>query len=309
MLINPYRFAAAGGGGGSGAHAYWRIRVTTNNGDGSNTAVGKVYMYADYGRINQAVGGTAIASDAGASGNVPGLSFDYTNLGSRWVATTTVPVYLGYHFSTAIALNGIMLRAIDTEFDQLPVDFTIDYSDDGAAWTTAWTVTGVTWANEAYESKWFWNPTYAPSYSGSPIAPARYWSVLTISHTADTFSCAELKLPTVPGGASVTSGGTAIADNSAFGAAANAFDGNNTTFWAPTSAVHYIGYDFGAGNEKAIAEMRWKSRSAGVPGQNPKRGEVRFSSDGAVWQPAWIMYDGVTWTDGMEKTFTDPFYV
>lgn len=311
-LVNPFMSFGAGGGGtpGAGAHAYWRINVTDNNGDATFVGVGTLEMYSSKGRLNRCVGGTPIASAAGQFGNILGNAFD-DDVNSQW-ADAKAGAWIGYQFSTAQDIVGVHMRDKGGGQNTLmPRDFQVQCSDDGTTWATRYSVSGADFVTPGnFNGKWFWDPSYAPAYSGSPIAPARYWRVRCFLHTADTFSCAELSLATAPAGATVTTGGTAIANNQTFGAASNAFDANTTTFWAPSNAVgQYLGYDFGAVTPRAIAEMKWRSRSAGVPGQNPVRGVVCFSSDNVNWSSAWEMYDGVTWTDGMQKTFTDPLYV
>lgn len=311
VLVNPFISFPAGGGADDTAHDYWRVLITTNNGDASFVAVGSLEMFLDYERFNKCRGGTPIASAAGQFGNVTANAFDQ-DVTTQWAEFKTGADWIGYHFASAVNLKGIMIRSKGASQGALmPQNFNVQWSDNGSSWTTRWSVTGadfVTGGN--YKGIWFWDPLYSPSYSGSPITAARYWRFVSFYHTADTHSCAELTMATAPAGSTVTTGGTAIASNSSFGAAANAFDGNNTTFWAPSSPDgQWIGYDFGSGNNKSIAEMKWRSRSAGVPGQNPGRGVIQYSIDNTDWNSAWEAYDGVTWTDGMVKTFTDPLYV
>lgn len=300
----------AGGTGTPGLHSYWRINITANNGDGSNVSVGKVYMFSDFDRINKCVGGTPVASAGGVFGNVTAHSFDYAdvNINSLWIEAGTTG-YIGYHFAAPVEINGIFVRARNTGLTMQLKDFSIDYSDDGSTWFTAWSETGVLFP-DIHDGKFSWNPAFAPSYTGSKITAVRYWRFNCYVHTADTYSCAEQEWALTPAGTDETGSGTFLASDATFGAATNAFDNNAATFWAPiNSNFEFLGYDFGSGNNKAHAEVRWKSRSSGVPGQNPKVGEVQFSSDNALWQPGWICKDGVTWTDGMQKTFLDPHYV
>lgn len=309
-LVNPYSFAAPMVL--SGPHPYWRILITTNNGDATFVGVGKLEMYTGYGRVDQCVGGTPIGSGPGQFGNTLIAAFDEA-ADTQWAENKTGNDWIGYQFASPVEIRGIHMRDKGASQNALmPQNFQVQCSDDGSTWSTRWTVTGANFVTGGnWNGKWFWDPGWAPAgYTGSPIAPARYWRFRCFYHTADTFSCAELYMPIVPAGASVTAGGVALADDQSFGAASNAFDGNISNFWAPGNvAGRYIGYDFGVGITKAIAEMRWKSRSAGVPGQNPVRGVIGFSSDNVKWHSAWEAYDGVTWTDGMLKTFTDPLYV
>lgn len=299
-----------GGGGGAGAHSYWRINITANNGDGGNVTSGKVYMFASADRINQCTSGTPVGSGGGVFGNVLANSFDYAdaNYANVWIEGGTSG-YIGYHFAAPVEIVGVMVRARNAGLTQMLKDFTIDYSDDGSSWNTAWSESGKTFT-QVFQCLFSWNPSYVPAHTGSPITAARYWRTTCHVHTADTYSCAEQTYALVPADPTATGSGTATSHNDGFGADDNAYDGNTSTFWAPNNTqFEWLGYDFGSGNNKAIAEMRWKSRSVGAPGQNPLIGEVQFSSDASTWQPGWSINDGVTWTDGMEKTFTDPFYI
>lgn len=287
---------------------YWRVRATQNNGDSFTTLGSRLEMFAGFDRINlSTASASAAGSSAGVFGNVVANAFD-DDVTTKWAVTETGNDWLSYDFGTTVQINGIRLQCPPTQAAVMARDFDVQSSPDNSTWTTEWSVTAQSWSD--YEAKFFWRPGYAPSYSGSPLTAARHWQVQCWSHSADTFSCAELIMATAPAGSQQASGGTAVASNANFGAAANAFDGNNATFWAPTSvAGQTIGYDFGSGVTKKLAELRWKSRNVGSPGQNPVRASIRFSFDGSLWHPFMETYTGVAWTDNEERSFTDPLYI
>lgn len=91
-------------------------------------------------------------------------------------------------------------------------------------------------------------------------------------------------------GPNVCRGGTAISggDNGGY-PAANAFDGNTTTWWVSsqvtpgTANVANIGYDFGVGNTKAIRKVaiNQPSSSAGMASA-----KIQYSDNGAAWTDA-----------------------
>lgn len=290
------------------AHRYWRVLISENNGSLFTTLGAILQMFAGYDRINLALSNAqCAASDAGVFGNVTAGLFD-DDVTSKWAVAETGADWVSYDFGAPVAINGCRLQCPPTQDALMARDFAIQYSDDNASWLTLWSETGQVWVD--YEGRFFWNPGYAPSYSGSPLTPARYWRVRCWTHTADTFTCAELIMAIAAAGSQQASGGSAFASNADFGAAANAFDANAATFWAPASAAgQSLGYDFGLGVTKALAEMRWKSRSAGAAGQNPQRATIEFSFDGALYHPLLETYNGVAWSDGEERTFADPYFL
>ena len=108
------------------------------------------------------------------------------------------------------------------------------------------------------------------------MAAHRYWRIR--SPTADPYGLSEVEMRTVTGGPDVTTGGTAIASAFYTGGGgfppSNAFDNNNATLWTTFTVArpvggHWIGYDFGAGNEKDILEFTLRSRSDGFANEAP----------------------------------------
>jgi hypothetical protein len=143
------------------------------------------------------------------------------------------------------------------------------------------------------------------------MAAHRYWRVYVtnVQATSTTVSCAELQLRIVSGGASVATGGTALASQSATGlAAASAFDGNLATYWQTTSTPpQWIGYDFGSGNAKDIVEFTWTSRdSSGGITENPKDCQLEWSDDGTTWYPSYPAVSIPAWTPSQTRTYTQP---
>ena len=147
------------------------------------------------------------------------------------------------------------------------------------------------------------------------MAAHRYWRLRADSlfGAGFYFSCAELKLRTVMDGPLVTGTGTAIVDSTLAGtSAANAFDGNLNTYWTcnASGAGAWIGYDFGAGNDKEIVQLALQVRGDSLNAnlQSPQTGVIQYSDDGAAWttaytlptQASWLPYEERVWTVGRD---------
>lgn len=141
----------------------------------------------------------------------------------------------------------------------------------------------------------------------------RYWRVRsTLTWLGNYMACTELELRATTGGADQCSGGTASAslENSAPYVASMAFDNNNTTFWttggtAPGALGHWIKYDFGAGNEKVVQEISYKSRIDGAR-EDPKNLYIEFSDDNVNWIEQWSVTGILAWTAGEVRVYLDP---
>ena len=105
-------------------------------------------------------------------------------------------------------------------------------------------------------------------------------------------------MATTIGGSTVCSGGTAFAGNTLPGfPASNAFNGSTSDFYSSNSGSantinNYLGYDFGAGNDKDIVDFRlyqYSSFESDMPGW----AIVQYSDDDITYTNAWgIHYYG-----------------
>lgn len=131
--------------------------------------------------------------------------------------------------------------------------------------------------------------------------PHRYWRVRYPDKGSDLGALfvviQEVTMATSIGGSTVTTGGTPFASSSYNGfpypgsgganGAVNAYDANTGTFYNSTSPVafdEYIGYDFGAGNEKDIVDVRlaiWPGFGGSIPGW----AVVEYSDDNVTYTP------------------------
>lgn len=147
---------------------------------------------------------------------------------------------------------------------------------------------------------------------------ARYWRIYVTANNGDGFlSMNEVELRLTAGGADQASGGTASASSSYFGDNGNrAFDNNTTdvnswvTSWA--GGPEWLRYDFGAGNDKAIAEVAIWPESTTSYTRAPKDFKIQSSADGSTWTDA-ATYATITgWSSfgagggGIYRTFSVP---
>lgn len=299
------------------SHAWWRINVTANNGAG-NAGIGKCEMFGGYDRLNLCSGGTPSASSE-ASGNTAAESFDdvYSNSGSpRWVSTGNTGQLI-YHFASPVAIQGVMLRNWFDQATQMANAFDVQFSDDGSAWTTFFSVTGESgWGR--WEGRYFWHPDYAPAYSGSPLATFRYYREICFEPAGgpSDWAIAEIILRSAPAGSNLATGGTPFASAANAESETNAFDGNTATRWRTSRGFDEtpvtIGYDRGSGNGFKLAEIAIRSRddSDAAAGQAPRRGAVQGSNDATLWSSLWETNALTDYTAASPtRTFTDPLYI
>lgn len=142
------------------------------------------------------------------------------------------------------------------------------------------------------------------------MAAHRYWRIINYRNAGagnQYTGLTELELRTAIGGADQTGSGTALSAGSIqAGTAANAFDNNNTSIiqWGGWGQGVWVGYDFGAGNEKDIVEI------AILPNKdqaNRTFGDfrVQWSDDGVSWTDDWWIIQR-SWTIGVWQYFARP---
>jgi hypothetical protein len=130
------------------AHRFWRVLISDNNGSASFTSIAELELRASAGGADLTGSGIPLYStQSTTSGNSSSAAgFDNSNA-TRWRTTNaTMPSYLGYDFGIPVDIRQVAITATATsgELTTCPKDFTIQYSDDGAAWTTANTITAQT---------------------------------------------------------------------------------------------------------------------------------------------------------------------
>ncbi len=130
----------------------------------------------------------------------------------------------------------------------------------------------------------------------------RYWRALfpignSGGPSREFITISEMTMATAINGATVCSGGTAFAGNTLPGfPASNAFNGSTADFYSSNGGLggghsadtvnNYLGYDFGAGNEKDILDVRifgYSTFTTDLPGW----AIVQYSDDFSTWTSAW----------------------
>lgn len=305
-----------GGGGGAappGAHRYWRINISDNN-TGVDSIAGLLEMQLHVGSngfgLDAAVGGTASADSQFDGNHAASGAFNDTfdDAATKiWASTDSAfPHWLKYDLGSGNdeEVLGVSISARNgSGAGSAPGAFDVEYSDDDSIWTLAWAESGQTWA--AYEHKHFLAPA-AAGYTGSPHGSHRYWRIYYVLNDGAGPAASEIEMRATPSGADQCTGGTA-ADDSHFGAfvPANAFDDDNSTFFASTG--FWISYDFGSA--KTVAEITWRNRQDSAANQAPAAFFVQYSDDNAVWTTAWGVIGSTGWSLGETRTFTDPNYI
>lgn len=139
------------------AHLYWRISITavvagTSSapaGDGP-PALAEVVFYDSSGTPISTASGTA-SSNAPFNpfvfgGGSPAAAFD-GNSSTSWCinevnATPSAPIWLRMQFPSPVAVDHFSLTFSNTVPANCPANFSLQYSDDGSAWTTVYSYQG-----------------------------------------------------------------------------------------------------------------------------------------------------------------------
>jgi hypothetical protein len=283
------------------AHRYWRLQIDAVQSAGY-TSVMELQLRTSIGGSNVATGGTASASSTDF-GWVASNAFNGTTAGDGWhsgangfPATTE---WLQYDFGAGNDKDIVEFHiAARTSFTtQNPKDFRLQYSDNGTDWTTSITVIScTTWAANSYAMAFSANSGF-----GADGNPHRYWR-LFVSVGANVTEIAEMEYRTSIGGSDVTGSGSASVNSSGGGtSAADAFDNDGVTRWqSPISGSCWLKYDFGAGNEKNVAEVAFVASAR--PSFAPSHFQIQYSDDDATWA-VWLPVSGATWFPGERKVF------
>ena len=117
------------------SHAYWRVYIN-QTAVTSSCAISEISMAAATGGSNQISGGTASAS-VSASGYPPSNACD-GNAATYWLVNTGLPAWWQYQFASAVAVSEIkIISPSDSNYSAAPVNWYLQYSDDGSTWYNA----------------------------------------------------------------------------------------------------------------------------------------------------------------------------
>lgn len=143
----------AGGTVASGAHRYWRIYVTANNGS-TYTAMCEVQLRASVGGADETGSGTAAASSNYTS-LTPDKAFDNSTVQANgWASNGGLPCWLSYDFGVGVTKEIVEVAIhfnVSGFLDQCPTAWSLQYSDDNSAWTTAFDVSSLWTVNDTQQ--------------------------------------------------------------------------------------------------------------------------------------------------------------
>lgn len=127
------------GGEMAGAHRFWRLMIDENSGGGAFTQVKEIELRASKNGADQTGEdlGTAISGGDGADGvnEENWRAFD-NDEGTNWGRHETGNIYVGWDYGVGIRkiLLELWLKGA-ADYTMCPGSGTIDYSEDGIAWT------------------------------------------------------------------------------------------------------------------------------------------------------------------------------
>lgn len=121
------------------AHRYWRVRATGVQ-SGTYFSLRELIFRDAPGGAQKAVGGAVIASSE--YGFAPKASAFDGDTGTTWGASGAIPQWIGYDFGAGVNIELAQIVIYAEQADSAPTAFTIDCSDDGGNWTTAYTASG-----------------------------------------------------------------------------------------------------------------------------------------------------------------------
>lgn len=142
-----------------GSHAYWRLyELRPQNSSRNVCGFAEMEMRATPGGSDQCSGGTATASTT-FSGAGAANAFD-NSASSVWSGSgANFEDWIRYQFAAPVSVGQISIKARnDSFFLDAPKWAAMQYSDDGAKWTTAWTITPVAWTTGSTQA--FSDPAY-----------------------------------------------------------------------------------------------------------------------------------------------------
>jgi hypothetical protein len=124
------------------AHRYWRLSHMAIPGGAGGASFGEVAFASSLGGVNLCAGGTASASSVFDAPYVASAALD-GNPATLWSALgSDTDAYWQYDFGAGVVVREIRITARSDRFAVgfSPTSYTLQWSDDGAVWTTVETV-------------------------------------------------------------------------------------------------------------------------------------------------------------------------
>jgi len=132
------------------------------------------------------------------------------------------------------------------------------------------------------------------------IPSALYWRCRALRHPTNTdWIMGEMALAATPGGATLCTGGTAIASGGS--PAANAFDGSLVTYWkAQFVANSWVGYRFTTPVSPQELRITYPTTTVG---QYPIALSLDYSANGVTWF-MFAAFDDTTWVNSQTRSWS-----
>lgn len=302
------------------AHRYWRINFTGITNPGSSFAIAEIKMCTALAGATVTTGGTAsVQSIFSGSATYNADKANDGNATTFWhSASGTVPQWYKYDFGAGNDKDiiEVALVAPTSREHQMPTSFTVQYSDDNATWTDAWSVADTKYR---YSSNQTGQPEYR--WTNPAVGGKTYWriNVTNTDSSADSFGLAELGFATSVSGSNVATGGVGGANtefNTSTFKATNMFDGNNTSYYSAKGTLAQAvtaGYPTAAyyhwSSAQNIVEVIIRNRADGTLAnegrQAPEAFDLQSSPDGETWTTEWSK-SGIVWsTQGETQRFNN----
>lgn len=289
-----------------GTHAYWRVFCTNNHGGTSYINIAEVVFRDHDGNAIATSGGTVIKSSEVVS-NEASLVFD-GNVATSWLGNGTTNQWVGYHFASAVAVEQVTLQVCDHGTDPIgrsPKDCILQYSDDGSAWSDAFSFVNV-WPVESAAKTY---PLAAPA-SGYHYA----WRVFCVNNNGGTSGILvrEIELRATAGGADQTANvgadpGTAsgrVIKSTEFASdeAWRAYDNTSGLWFSNGTTNQYNGFVFPS--PVKVEEITLQAHTSNMT-RMVKDAHLDYSDDdGATWTTQKTFASQTGWAAGEIRTLT-----
>lgn len=281
------------------AHRYWRIKVNANGG-ATYTLLCEVKMYLR-GTATPATGGTASASGVNGTNTaakaIDGLTTTYweyqnSNVWPQWWQ-------VDYGAGNAKDIGSIDISSYSSFPTEMPTDFEIQWSDDGATFTSVFRAQNLS----------AWSTSQTLSFPVPDTVDANYYAYrLNVSAVnGGTFlSIAEFALRETAGGDSLATGRARIySTQSGTFLANNAFDSSLTTTWETASGTTTGSIGIILPAKVAPVEFVLSCRSTtGREATMPMNFSLQGSTDGVTWTSIRAITSETGWTAGQSRTYS-----
>lgn len=135
--------------GPNNTHAYRYYRVNATNSTAGAIGIAEIELAATVGGADTSAGRVYSANTVSVPGTTDADKAFDDNTGTLWASTGLPGIVKADYGATAgnwVAVNQLKITARnDGAFTQSPSDFTLEGSDNDAAWTVLITRTGLTW--------------------------------------------------------------------------------------------------------------------------------------------------------------------